>query len=510
MKLRQNLEDDPEIALIEDIAAFTHDPLGYVRYAYPWESEKLPEKGPRVWQRDTLKIIGDHLSNPETRFQPLRIAVASGHGIGKSAGIAFIANWALDTCEDCKVVVTANTEPQLRTKTMPEISKWRKMSVTSHWFKVNAQSIVSLEKGRADQWRLDAVTWSKENTEAFAGLHNKGKRIVVIYDEASGIDDKVWEVTLGALTDEETEIIWIAFGNPTKNTGEFRWCFGKNRALWHTRQIDSRTVEGTNKVYLNSLVVAYGIDSDIVKVRVLGQFPSASSMQFIGTDSVQRARTAAVPKGLLSDPLIFGVDCARFGGDHSTLAIRCGKDARTRPWKRWHQIDSMTVAGDVALQAELWKPDAIMVDVGNIGGGVIDRLRQLLKDSVPVFEVHFGGTGGTVEWAAGIHINTVNKRSMMWAAMRGWLNAGGVIPDEQVIEDDLTGIEYTYAGGGETEIALEKKSHMKARGLASPDDGDALACTFAFPVAPRTTARRDPASYITGQATHYDRFSELN
>ncbi|RSY83128.1 terminase [Sphingomonas koreensis] len=502
------LNADPELALIEDIASFTHDPVGYVHFAFPWESDRLPEKGPRAWQHDTLNIIGEHLSNPETRFDPLRIAVASGHGIGKSALISMIAAWGLDTCEDCKVVVTANTEPQLRTKTMPEISKWRKLSITSHWFKVNAQSIVSLEKGRSDQWRLDAVTWSKENTEAFAGLHNKGKRIIVIYDEASGIDDKVWEVTLGALTDEETEIIWIAFGNPTKNTGEFRWCFGKNRALWKTRQIDSRTVEGTNKTYLSSLVVAYGIGSDIVKVRVLGQFPSASSMQFIGSDVVEAARVRPVPKGLLSDPLIFGVDCARFGGDHSTLAIRCGKDARTRPWKRWHQIDSMTVAGDVMLEAQMWKPDAIFVDVGNIGGGVIDRLRQLGARNV--IEVHFGGTGGTVEWASGVHIATQNKRAQMWASMRAWLRGGGVIPDEQVIEDDLTGIEYAYSGEGETEIVLEKKKHMKARGLASPDDGDALACTFAFPVAPRTAARRDPANYIAGNPSNYDRFAELD
>src|SRR3546814_8384592 len=165
-------------------------------------------------------------------------------------------------------------------------------------------------KGHDKSWRADLVTWSVNNTEAFAGLHNQGKRIVLIFDEASGIDMKVWEVALGALTDENTEIIWLAFGNPTQNTGAFRECFGKSRALWHTRQIDSRTVEGTNKAYLEELVRTYGEDSDIAKVRVLGQFPSASSMQFISSAVVEEAQGRdCAPLG--SDPVILGVHIAR-------------------------------------------------------------------------------------------------------------------------------------------------------------------------------------------------------
>jgi len=497
---------DPQLELIHDIAGFTHDPLGHALYAYPWgDTSFSDEMGPRKWQREVMGDIREHLSNPDTRFKPLRIAIASGHGIGKSAAISMICKWALDTCEDTRIVITANTESQVLTKTSPEVSKWAKAAITADWFKATATKLASTAPGHADSWRADLVTWSENNTEAFAGLHNKGKRIVLIFDEASKIALKVWEVAIGALTDENTEIIWLAFGNPTQNTGGFREAFGKHRHLWKTRQIDSRTVEGTNKAYLQELVDTYGLNSDIVKVRVLGQFPSASSMQFIGTDLAQNARTRPVPPGLLSDPLIFGVDCARFGGDHSTLAIRCGRDARTRPWKRWHQIDSMTVAGDISLEAKLWKPDAIFVDVGNIGGGVIDRLRQLGHKNV--FEVHFGGAGRSVEWATGVHINTANKRAEMYASMRHWLGNGGCIPDEQAVEDDLTGVEYTYSDG-ESAILLEKKSHMKARGLASPDDADALACTFAMPVAPRTVARRDPVSYIP-QGGQMDRFAEL-
>lgn len=495
--------NDPRVTLAEDIAGFTDDPLAYAKYAFPWGQGDLKNAtGPRKWQADQMRKIRDHMQNPETRFTPCRIAVASGHGIGKSAEIGMIIKWALDTCVDTRIVVTANTEGQLLTKTSPEIAKWNRLSITRDWFKATATALISTMPGRASSWRADLVTWSENNTEAFAGLHNEGKRIVVIYDEASGIADKVWEVTLGALTDENTEIIWIAFGNPTLNTGAFRECFGKARHLWKTAQIDSRTVEGTNKAYLQEIVDTYGEDSDIAKVRVLGQFPSASSMQFIPVDSVEQAQSREVGVGLSSDPVIFGVDCARFGDDHSTLAIRCGRDAKSRPWKRWSKMDAMTLAADISLEAQRWHPDMIFVDAGNIGGAVVDRLRQLIPDT-PVVEVWFGGKGANAELEPGITVRTKNKRAEMWAKMRAWLKSG-CIPDEQGLRDDLIGPLYGF--DAQEALQLERKADMKKRGLSSPDDADALACTFAEPVAPRAVPEyMDPQSYGVGG----DRYDEI-
>jgi len=245
-----------------------------------------------------------------------------------------------------------------------------------------------------------------------------------------------------------------------------------------------------NKAYLDELVATYGEDSDIVRVRVRGQFPTASSMQFISTLLVDQARMREV-YGLSTDPLIFGLDCARFGDDHSTLAIRCGRDARSRPWKRWQGVDAMTLAGDVAFQAETLKPDAVFVDAGNIGAAVIDRLRQL--GVANVHEVWFGGKGRYAQWAGELRVQTANKRSEMWTNMRGWLE-GGAIPDDEALATDLTGVEYGYAAD-QVSILLEKKAHMKARGLASPDDADALALTFAEPVLLRDPGWLDPDRY---------------
>jgi hypothetical protein len=505
-----------ELTPLELVAQFTHDPLGYAYANYPWGQlgTALEHENLRKWQIKALRQIRDHLSDPAKRHQPCRIARASGHGIGKSALIGIVSNWALDTCVNARVVITANTEQQLVTKTSPEVSKWRKLSFTAELWSPSTMSIKAKDAKLADSWRLDFVTWSKTNTEAFAGLHNKGSRIVLIMDEGSGIEDKVWEVAEGALTDENTEIIWIVFGNPTKNTGRFRECFGKYRHLWSTDQIDSRTVEGTNKKYLQSIVDTYGLDSDITKVRVLGQFPSSSSMQFIGTGLAEAARERTIAEGAIlpSDPVIFGLDHARFGDDSSVLAIRQGRDAKSRPWRKWQGATAMQIAGDVHQEMRRWLPDAVFIDAGGPNaGGVIDRLRQLIaeeeRDRQLIHEIAFGvrSQGMTADFNGEQRVRVYNKRAQMWQNMKAWLERGA-IPDDQQLYDDLVGPEYSYMG--DNEIILEKKEHMKARGLASPDHGDALALTFAEYVEPRKIpAYLKPENY--GVKQDYDRYAEL-
>jgi hypothetical protein len=462
----------------EAALALRHDPQGWIRYAYDWGHGELEaHAGPRAWQDAVLGDIGAHLQNPATRHTPLRLAVASGHGIGKSAEIGMVINWAMSTCRDCRVVATANTETQLRTKTWPEVSKWARMAINAEDWKVPALSMYAADQAHEKSWRADAIAWSVTNTEAFAGLHNEGRRIVLIYDEGSGVDDPIWEVSEGALTDENTEIIWLAFGNPTQATGRFRECFGRYKHLWKTRQIDSRTVEGTNKAYLDELVQTHGIDSDVVKVRVLGQFPAQSVSQFISTAAVQgaQAREALPDRGAA---LVFGVDIARFGDDQCVIRFRQGRDGRTLPPIKWRNRDTHFSASKIAEAMKLYQPQAVFIDGGGVGGGVVDMLRVW---GHRVIEVNFGE-------AASDSPAYANKRAEMWAAVRDWL-ATGAIDDDQELHDDLIGPEYSFDKDGR--ILLEKKSEMKERGLASPDNGDALALTFAGPV-----ARLDAATSI--------------
>jgi len=331
-------------------------------------------------------------------------------------------------------------------------------------------------------WRIDAIPWSERNTEAFAGLHNAGNRTLLVFDEASSIADAIWETAEGATTDAGTEIVWLAYGNPTRNTGRFREAIqGRFRHVWTSRQIDSRKVKRTNKELLEGWRQAYGDDSDFFRVRVKGEFPRAGSMQFISSELVSEAR-ARDPGYIASDPIVFGVDVARFGDDASVLAIRRGRDARTFPWRVMRGWDTMQVAGFVAEQAAMWKPDAIFVDVGGVGAGVADRLRQLLQGSVTVIDVNFGGSGGEVPLSSGDVVRAANMSAAMWAKVRDWLPHGS-IPDDEELALDLTGREYGF--NADNAIQLEKKEDMKKRGLASPDKADALALTFAYPVAPR-------------------------
>jgi hypothetical protein len=478
---------DPRREILTDLARFERDPFGFVCWAFPWGvegTELADETGPDEWQREQLMAIGDSLTDDP--FKLIQDATASGHGIGKSTEVAWLILWAIMTFEDTRGIVTANTESQLRTKTWPEVAKWYRLLQFDHlrnMFEMEATSIHSTDPGHERTWRIDAIPWSERNPEAFAGLHNAGKRVILLFDEASTIPALIWDTASGALTDSGTQIIWLAFGNPTRNTGRFRECVaGRFRSHWTHRLIDGRTVKRTNKALLQSWIDLYGLDSDYVRVRVMGKFPRAASTQFIGTDLVQGARTRQIVPKLQYEPIIFGVDCARFGDDHSTLAIRCGRDARSIEWKRWQDQDAMTLAGDIVLEAQRWKPAAIFVDAGNIGAAVVDRLRQLMPNHQMVAEVWFGGKGRDAEWGGDHRVKTANKRSEMWTNMRAWL-AHGAIPDDADLETDLTGPMYGYAAD-QVSILLEKKSDMKSRGLASPDDADALACTFAEPVLP--------------------------
>lgn len=463
-------EFDAELISLIEQEGLALDPLKYAKGFFKWGEDELSDcSGPREWQADIMGIIRDHLHDKEKRYQPLRMAIASGHGIGKSAEIGMIINWAMSTCDDCRVVVTANTENQLRTKTWPEISKWARLSLTAEWWATPAMSIYSKEAGREKSWRADATPWSENNTEAFAGLHNKGKRIVLVFDEASAIADKVWEVAEGALTDEDTEIIWLAFGNPTNSTGRFRECFGKQRNLWVTRQIDSRTVEGTNRKYLNEMVATYGEDSDIVKVRIRGQFPSQSITQFIATTSVEEAQARELTFRDPGAPLIFGVDIARFGDDESVIRARKGRDGKVIPPIKWRGMDTVFSAGEIAKAIQRYQPDAVFIDGGGVGGGVVDILKS---QGYRVIEVNFGSAASDPKKYA-------NKRAEMWGLAKDWLAIASIDADQKLL-DDLTGVFYGY--DKDSRILLEKKEDMKRRGLASPDDADALALTFAAPV----------------------------
>jgi hypothetical protein len=469
--------------LYGEVGAFRLDPLGYVMFAFPWRvpgTALADEEGPEPWQRDVLERLGAGLLSLN---EALRIAVASGHGIGKSALVAWIILWALSTLRDTRGVVTANTEGQLRTKTWPELAKWYGLCINRSWFVYTATALHSVLPGHERTWRVDAITWSENNTEAIAGLHNKGRRAFALFDEASAIPEPIWDTIEGALTDADTELFWAAFGNPTRAAGRFRECFAGGRFAhrWQGRQIDSRSVSMTNKAQIATWVKDYGEDSDFVRVRVRGVFPRAGSLQFIDSERIE----AAVERALVADPsapLVMGVDIARHGEDQSVIRFRRGLDARSIPAVKFRIPDLMQVASRVMEQVREHRPDAVFIDGTGIGWGVHDRLNQL--GCANLVGVDFAARADRRDLGDAA-ARYANKRAEMWGFLKDWLRVG-CLPDDAGLAADLGNVEYGYDAADS--ILLERKDDMRRRGLASPDDGDALALTFAWPVAPKQTA----------------------
>lgn len=494
--------------LILALASFERDPLGFVYFAFPWGEPGELEfaNGPEAWQVKLLTDLRDGLITVE---QAIQLARTSGHGIGKSALVAWIILWAISTLADTKGVVTANTENQLKTKTWAEVAKWFRLFRGKDLFKMTATALFSADPEHEKTWRIDMVPWSERNTEAFAGLHNQGRRILVVFDEASAIPDVIWEVTEGALTDRDTQIIWCVFGNPTRNSGRFRDCFAGGRFAhrWSSEAIDSRTVSFTNKDQFARWVADYGEDSDFVRVRVRGVFPRADAVSFISFEAAREAALREIPPhNAAQNVRVLGVDVARFGDDASVILCRCGKDARSIPPEIYYGIDTMKLAGKVAAAFQRLGATVVMVDAGGVGGGVVDRLRQL---NIPTLEVDFGSSpdGFSLEESG---VKYFNKRAEIWGAMRAWLETGCI--SEEIPASDITLVDEltapTYSISGKEEIQLESKKDMRRRGVPSPNVADALACTFAYPVyAPALSPMGAPIEQSPVQLPDYNPFT---
>lgn len=494
------------------------NPLNFVMYAFPWGKkgtplEKFPH--PRTWQTEELVAINEYLL--ECAFcidhgLPLppmyQSATASGRGIGKSALVAWLVLWMMSTRIGSTSIVTANTESQLKSRTWAELGKWHTLSINAHWWDRTALSLRPaswFEQLVKKQLKIDtgyyyaqAQLWSEENPDAFAGVHNH-YGVLLVMDESSGIPKPIWTVSSGFFTEPIPNRFWLTFSNPRRNTGEFYECFNANGKFWRHRNIDSRDVEGTDKHILNQIVEQHGEDSDEAKIEVKGRFPSQSDRQFISREAVDGAVLRDIPYDSQNpnyEPLIMGVDPARFGNDATVIYFRQGRDARSIPPIIIKKMDNMYVANECARLIDKYNPDAVAIDIGN-GAGVVDRLREL---KYVVSEIAFGGKADDETWA--------NKRTEIWARMREWLK-GGCIGAGDGLKNDLVSPEYNFFGKTDKQI-LESKEEMKKRGLKSPDVGDALALTFAVKPARRHlhTSRNNPVRQSrTVKDVDYDLYS---
>jgi len=492
------IKNTPLDELYDKLAGFRDNPTGFVHWAFPWGepgTDLEDKEGPEPWQLDQLNRIGEAIRAGGSAGCVIEEDVASGHGVGKSALVSWIVLWAISTAADTRGAVTANTDTQLKQKTWAELTKWYSIFIAKKLFKLTATGItIADDDERAKKWRIDAAPWSKENTEAFAGLHNQGKRILIIFDEASAIDDKIWEVARGVLSDAKTEIVWLRYGNPTRTSGEFFKQHSKGSEsnergnMVHTSvRVDSRCISFTNKEELQKLVDEYGEDSDFVRVRIKGMFPRAGYDNFIAPGTVTEARRRRLdPYVYQAHQLIMSIDPARFGNDFTVVTVRQG--LRVHYQVALAGYDGPAASGKVL---ELHRKHggqiaAIIYDAIGNGADLDSALRRM--------QVALGATVLVpVMWnqPAKNSDEYFNQRSEAWGKMKEWLEHGW-IPDDDDLGDQISSLLYGY--DARMRIQLESKKDARKRGIKSPDKADSLALSFLVDLIDRktTTAKVRP------------------
>jgi hypothetical protein len=378
--------DEADEDLVQQLLLCSDDPLAFVNLAFP---DIKPEK----WQREVLEHIGNTLQENARldRWKAVMVATASGNGIGKSALLAWIILWGLITFEDCLSVVTAGSEAQLRTRLWGELSKWhsRLPKTLRDQFTLTATALFATAAERT--WRCDARPWTERNKEAFSGLHNFRKRVLVIFDECSMIPDSIWDATSAMLSDTKTEIVWACFGNPTRNSGRFPLLFppGKFADMWKYFRVDSRQVSLTDKAAIEEKLSFYGPESNYARSHVYGLFPLATATQLIPSDRVETAAVRRDAAAHSADPIIIGVDVASgHGTDASVVSVRQGPDARSLGGQhKFPGTDPIALSYEVAKIANNVGADAIHVDATGVGEGTAARLRELGFPVHPVYLV---------------------------------------------------------------------------------------------------------------------------
>jgi hypothetical protein len=477
----------PAELLTKELAHYNADPLGFVMMAYPWKqpgTELEHETGPDENQKQFLLDLGKEVAarafNGIDPVMPILMTETSGHGTGKSVMGAWIADWILSTRPDSIGTVTAGTFTQLESRTWAAIQHWTKLCVTGHWFHIQARGVY--HKLRPKTWKIVAQTCKEENAQAFAGQHARTSSSWYMFDEASLVPDKVWTVAQGGLTDGQP--MFFAWGQLERNTGRFYEInFGNREHRWNHRTVDSRKSRFTNKALIEQDIAEYGIESDYVRVRIRGLAPAASELQFIDRARILAAQQRQVAT-FAEDPLIAGFDASGGGSAWNVVRFRRGMDARSIPPIRVPGEHSRDRGPLLSKLAEIMRDDrpgykvAVMFVDSAYGAPYVERLHVLGFDNV--VEVNFG--------APSLDRHQANLRAYMWNQCREWLPRGAIDASDEKLALDLGGPGAHIRNNGQ--LVIESKDDMKKRGLASPDDGDALVLTFAQPVAPLTPERR--------------------
>jgi hypothetical protein len=315
-----------------------------------------------------------------------------------------------------------------------------------------------------------ARTARKESPDALQGFH--AADIMYLVDEASGVPEPIFQTAEGALSTPGA--ISILAGNPTKVSGTFYRSHHEDREDWICLHWDSSKSPLVDPKYPEKMARKYGAGSFVYGVRVLGEFPLGNPDALIPLALVSKAIETDLPKDVWQrDPVVFGVDPARFGDDETGSCVRQGR--KVHLIEGWGGLDVMQVAGRVVFMARQWKPVTIFVDSIGIGSGVADALRKMLD--CQVVDVNVSERPADVE-------EYMNQRSELWWRMREWFETRAVdMVDDDILAGELCSVEWGITDKGKirVETKKERKKRIGAADGGSPDRADALMMTFTHP-----------------------------
>lgn len=418
-------------------------------------------------------------------------SVRSGHGVGKSTVEAWVVIWFMVTRPFPKIPCTAPTQHQLFDILWAEVSKWLRHN------KALADEIVWTKekvymKGYPEEWFAVARTASKP--DALQGFH--ADDVLYIIDEASGVDDSIFEPVLGALSTPGAKLLMC--GNPTQLSGFFYESHNKNRASYAAFHIDGRKSSRVSQDFVQTIIRMYGEDSDVFRVRVAGDFPLQEDDIFIPLPLVENSIMTEYSPRKKPDSIHIGCDVARFGDDRTVIGYKI--DEKAEFYKKRQGQDTMKTADDIVLLGEMLMqryrltpdkddPIPVKVDDGGVGGGVVDRLRQMKRNApeklwwLEIYPVIFGQRIKHKHY----HDSTTYMMSVVKKLLQPYDEDGHRKPVELILPDDddlvaqLSGRKY---GLTETsKIKVESKDAMKKRGRPSPDEADCV-LLLCLPVKP--------------------------
>ncbi len=433
----------------EIIESWYEDPDLFDREIWP---DDMPEK----WQTEASRLVAKHD----------RVAIRSGHGVGKTAWLARRIIWWGSTRFPWKIGVTAPSSGQMYDALWSELAKWHAKMPAA----LKAQFEWKTE--RFESARHPAISYAvaktarRETPEALAGLHSEN--MLFIIDEAPGVDDIIFETARGAMSTVGAKTIMT--GNPTRLSGYFFDAFHNNAANWAGMKVSCYDSSRTNWKEIDQWKEEYGVDSNFFRVRALGEFPTAEDGVIIPQYLVDAAIARDVAQ--VQSEEVWGLDVSAAGSDLCALAKRRG-NIMPEPVQTWKSDDLMVTVGKVMreyLDAKV-KPMTICVDSNGIGAGVADRLAE---QGVPVQCINVSESHSSND-------RYLRMRDEMWERAQKWFYQLDVnIPDDPAFTREISRIKWVMTSNGK--MAAQRKYDMKLappRGIGkSPDRSEAFCFTF--------------------------------